>query len=233
MASLARRALGAARPSILARPFATSAPSLGKIPSIADVKPEDAKTFDAKQAEFRKAQEEARKAKKEQDSTLQQAKSSSQTSASASHDSRNLHAENVVPDAPSEAGAGGVAGDLANKLGLGSLSAGKDRDDRLAQDAGTRQGTLGRIIYGTPEGRELDREIERSFSQVLARGKYVHSIVFHKVKPDKVDEYVELIGGWYPKVANNTDNHVHLVGSWRTEVGDCDTFGKWMSTLIS
>jgi len=71
----------------------------------------------------------------------------------------------------------------------------------------------------------MDKEIELSFSQVLARGKYVHSIVFHDVKPDKVDEYVELVGGWYPKVAGVPENKVHLVGSWRTEVGDCDTFG--------
>ena len=71
----------------------------------------------------------------------------------------------------------------------------------------------------------MDHEIEKSFSQVLARGKYVHSIVMHSVKPDKVDEYVDLVGGWYPKVANTPEHHVHLVGSWRTEVGDCDTFG--------
>lgn len=71
----------------------------------------------------------------------------------------------------------------------------------------------------------MDRDIERSFSQVLARGKYVHSIVFHQVKPDKVEEYNELVGGWYPKVAADPANKVHLVGSWRTEVGDCDTFG--------
>lgn len=71
----------------------------------------------------------------------------------------------------------------------------------------------------------MDREIEKSFSQVLARGKYVHSIVFHSVKPKKVDEYVELVGKWYPKMAGLPENHVHLVGSWRTEVGDCDTFG--------
>ncbi|KAK1030287.1 hypothetical protein LTR33_017123 [Friedmanniomyces endolithicus] len=70
----------------------------------------------------------------------------------------------------------------------------------------------------------MDREIERSFSQVLARGKYVHSIVIHEVKPDKVDEYVELVGNWYPKMANMPENKVHLVGSWRTEVGDCDQF---------
>lgn len=71
----------------------------------------------------------------------------------------------------------------------------------------------------------MDHEIEKSFSQVLARGKYVHSIVFHSVKPDKVDEYVDLVGSWYPKMAGIEGNHVHLVGSWRTEVGDCDTFG--------
>ncbi|EME86962.1 uncharacterized protein MYCFIDRAFT_132457 [Pseudocercospora fijiensis CIRAD86] len=85
-------------------------------------------------------------------------------------------------------------------------------------------GRLSSLIYGTEEGREMDREIERSFSQVLARGKYVHSIVFHEVKPDKVEEYVKLVGGWYPKVAKDPENHVNLVGSWRTEVGDCDTF---------
>lgn len=71
----------------------------------------------------------------------------------------------------------------------------------------------------------MEKEMEHSFSQVLARGKYVHSIVFHEVKPDKVDEYVELVGQWYPKMAGMEENKVHLVGSWRTEVGDCDTFG--------
>jgi hypothetical protein len=87
-------------------------------------------------------------------------------------------------------------------------------------------GALSSLIYGTPAGRDLDKDIERSFSQVLARGKYVHSIVFHDVKPDKQDEYTELVGKWYPKMAGIPENKVHLVGSWRTEVGDCNTFGK-------
>jgi hypothetical protein len=82
------------------------------------------------------------------------------------------------------------------------------------------------LIYGTAEGRALDKDIETSFSQALARGKYMHSIVFHQVKPDKVDEYVKLVGDWYPKVASMPENKVNLVGSWRTEVGDCDTFGS-------
>lgn len=87
-----------------------------------------------------------------------------------------------------------------------------------------KAGPLTNLIYGTKEGRELDAQLEASFSQVLARGKYVHSIVFHEVKPEKVDEYVDLVGHWYPKMANAPENKVHLVGSWRTEVGDCDTF---------
>lgn len=95
---------------------------------------------------------------------------------------------------------------------------------------GKKTGALSSLIYGTPEGRELDKDIERSFSQVLARGKYMHSIVFHEVKPDKVDEYTKLVGEWYPRMASTPEHKVHLVGSWRTEVGNCDTFGK--STIV-
>ncbi|GJC97639.1 nipsnap family protein [Colletotrichum higginsianum] len=83
---------------------------------------------------------------------------------------------------------------------------------------------LTNLIYGTKEGRELDAQLEASFSQVLARGKYVHSIVHHEVKPDKVEEYTKLVGSWYPRMASMPENKVNLVGSWRTEVGDCDTF---------
>ncbi|KAL1963790.1 hypothetical protein VTN77DRAFT_7856 [Rasamsonia byssochlamydoides] len=100
------------------------------------------------------------------------------------------------------------------------------RDQREADTANQAQkrGRFSSLIYGTKEGQHFDRDIERSFSQVLARGKYVHSIVFHDVKPDKVDEYVELVGQWYPRMAALEENKVNLVGSWRTEVGDNDTF---------
>lgn len=91
-------------------------------------------------------------------------------------------------------------------------------------DSERKSGPLSNLIYGTKEGREMEAQIEASFSQVLARGKYVHSIVFHEVKPENVDEYTELVGHFYPKMANTPENKVHLVGSWRTEVGDCDTF---------
>ncbi|KAH8691004.1 hypothetical protein GQ44DRAFT_667283 [Phaeosphaeriaceae sp. PMI808] len=100
----------------------------------------------------------------------------------------------------------------------------KEARIREQENGKKKSGALSSLIYGTPEGRELDKDIERSFSQVLARGKYVHSIVVHDVKPDKVDEYADLVGNWYTKMASIPENKVHLVGSWRTEVGDCNTF---------
>ena len=119
----------------------------------------------------------------------------------------------------------GIAG-----VGLGSLTTHSvteaARESSYASESTKRKGKLASLIYGTHEGQQMDHEIEKSFSQVLARGKYMHSIVFHTVKPDRVDEYMELVGGWYPRVAGMEENHVHLVGSWRTEVGDCDTFGS-------
>lgn len=113
--------------------------------------------------------------------------------------------------------------------GLGSLSTvPTEKAAELAEESEGKGGRLASLIYGTKEGREMDAQIEASFSAVLARGKYVHSIVLHDVKPDKVDEYVDLVGKWYPKMAAMDDNKVHLVGSWRTEVGDCDTFGEFL-----
>ncbi|CEL07824.1 Putative NIPSNAP family protein [Aspergillus calidoustus] len=99
------------------------------------------------------------------------------------------------------------------------------RDEHLLEaNRSPKRGPLSSLIYGTKEGQQLDKDIERSFSQVLARGKYVHSIVFHEVKPDRVDEYVDLVGQWYPRMAAAEENRVNLVGSWRTQVGDNETF---------
>lgn len=109
---------------------------------------------------------------------------------------------------------------------LGSLAAGKKAE---VEEPPRKAGPLTNLIYGTKEGRELDAQLEASFSQVLARGKYVHTISFHEVKLDKLEEYVDLISSWYPKMASMPENKVHLVGSWRTEVGDTNTFG--MSSL--
>jgi hypothetical protein len=182
--------------------------------------PNKEQIFDRKQQEFRAQLSEKVRKQKEQE----------RVSATAAAKSQSSSASNSNDTSTSE---------LLKGQGLGSLSTATGEAARKQDEANGKRkpsgGRLSSLIYGTEEGREMDRDIERSFSQVLARGKYVHSIVFHDVKPDRVDEYVELVGGWYPRVASMPENRVHLVGSWRTEVGDCDTFGsspnrQWVST---
>lgn len=188
-------------PSTPIRAFASSAicrDSTTRSPGLGDVGADGAAAFDGKQKEFRENLAAAKRKKEQAESQLR-----SDSIDVDNHTSANL------------------------PLGLGSLSINETGEQRQAeQDTTTKRGgKLTNFIYGTPEGQQLDQEMERSFSQLLARGKYVHSIVFHDVKPDKVDEYVKTVGEWYPKVASNPDNKVNLVGSWRTEIGDCDTFG--------
>lgn len=184
------------------RPFTAlaAAQSPARAPALADITPDAASKFNERQKEFREGLVNAQKKKEQQES---QSSSPGHLSASDTSGGPNLLGKSLTSLLAEEARA------------------------REAQESGKKKGgALSSLIYGTPEGRELDKDIERSFSQVLARGKYVHSIVFHEVYPDKVDEYTELVGKWYPKIASMPENKVHLVGSWRTEVGDCDTFGE-------
>lgn len=205
------------------RPFTSASAAWSKAPALADIEPDTSHVFDKKQKHFRDNLAEAHRKRKESErASSQSAMSSSSSSSSASSSDAKL-SHSVSNDA-----AHGISENASHFLGSLSSVAGEAARKAEAASGDKKKGTglLSRVIHGTEEGREMDREIERSFSQVLARGKYVHSIVFHEVKPDKVEEYVKLVGGWYPKVAKDGDNHVNLVGSWRTEVGECDTFGE-------
>jgi len=207
--------------SSLHRALSTTTTVHQRTPALGDVTPNSASAFDKRQAEFRNQVREAEKAKKEQDSQ------------SSVHVSKTPTAPynavlGAAPTASTASDASSASSDVGH-VALGSLSTHDTeaaRQNASQHETSKRKGPLSSLIYGTHEGQQMDQEIEKSFSQVLARGKYVHSIVMHSVKPDKVDEYVKLVGDWYPKVAGIPENHVHLVGSWRTEVGDCDTFGR-------
>ncbi|KAL8719243.1 MAG: hypothetical protein Q9225_003728 [Loekoesia sp. 1 TL-2023] len=236
---LARRLLLRTSPSTAVRALSTTS-SYQRAPSLADIEPNGAPTFDARQKQFREGMKEAQKAKEQQDSQSVNASSSSSSSSALPAGRVGGGGAPTAQDAsnagsPSSASSGSSssssymqeAGNGHVMQALGSLATHTSEAAREAaqqQETSKRKGALSSLIYGTHEGQQMDQEIEKSFSQVLARGKYVHSIVFHSVKPDKVDEYVDLVGSWYPKMAKIEDNHVHLVGSWRTEVGDCDTF---------
>ncbi|TKA25994.1 hypothetical protein B0A50_05506 [Salinomyces thailandicus] len=184
---------------------------LRKAPALSEIKPDNSQAFDQKQEAFRQTLADLKKNKKAQERMQKEAQKSQSASQAKSSSSSQSSTTEYLDDAG---------------MGSLSLSAGEARksEDPNAANGQRKKGPLSSLIYGTEEGREMDREIERSFSQTLARGKYVHSIVFHDVKPDKVDEYTELVGSWYPRIAGMPENKVNLVGSWRTEVGDCDTF---------
>lgn len=224
--------------SLLVRPFHTSVP-VYRSPSIRDITPDSAEEFNARQKEFRDNLEVARKRREQQES--QSVGSSASTSPSpqspAARDRLREYA--AAPAAPNKSNASDDnnpvfdAADVLDNQALGSLSTHRSLGDDKTSEANraAKRGPFSSLIYGTKEGQQLDKDIERSFSQVLARGKYVHSIVFHEVKPDRVDEYVDLVGQWYPRMAGTEENRVNLVGSWRTQVGDNETFGIYTRSL--
>ncbi|KAL8734733.1 MAG: hypothetical protein Q9181_003097 [Wetmoreana brouardii] len=214
---LTRRLLLRLAPSPTVRTLSTTA-WYQRSPSLADIEPNGAPTFDARQKKFRDGIKEAQAAKEKQDSQSAAASSTPSTASTG----RAGKGASAFPSSYNNEMSDGHMSKALGSLSTHNTEAARENSEK--QDASKRKGALSSLIYGTREGQQMDQEIEKSFSQVLARGKYVHSIVFHSVKPDKVDEYVDLVGGWYPKMAKIEDNHVHLVGSWRTEVGDCDTF---------
>ena len=186
------------QPLALARRFSSSPVVSHVVPSIRDITPQSStEEFNARQKEFRQRLEADRQSKANNPDTHP---STPTSNASSSSESR-IEARHLYPGSDHEANLLYIDPSSSSSNGLSSL------------------------IYGTREAHLHDHEIQRSFSQLLARGKYVHSIVFHQVKPDKVAEYVDAIGQWYPHVASIEENKVNLVGSWRTEVGDNDTFG--------
>lgn len=194
----------AAAPRNGVRAFSATAAAQSKTPSMGDIDPSTSSvdTFTQKQRAFREQLAEAQK------------KQGARAFGAQNPGDDKSVSEKSAQGSPVNAGATAAA--------EAKQTDGQDR----------KSSPLTNLIYGTKEGRELDAQIEASFSQVLARGKYVHSIVQHEVKPEMVDEYVELVGHWYPKMANTPENKVHLVGSWRTEVGACDTFGTSMLSGI-
>lgn len=169
-----------------ARPFSTTTRTL-KSPALADVQPDNAHVFDQRQQKFREELSARVRREREQ-----------RESASASASTQAKH-----PSSPSSSTATALG-----EQGLGSLATGEKQSTSATEQKKVGSGPISKLIYGTEEGRKMDQDIERSFSQVLARGKYVHSIVFHEVKPDKVDEYVELVGSWYPRMAGMPENKV-------------------------
>ncbi|ORX63555.1 NIPSNAP-domain-containing protein [Linderina pennispora] len=76
------------------------------------------------------------------------------------------------------------------------------------------------VLYGSEQVRQ---ETQATLSKVLARGKYVHEMAVHHVKPGCLHEYQEIVGRLYPRMVQDMSPQVKLVGSWMTDIGELDT----------
>jgi len=63
-----------------------------------------------------------------------------------------------------------------------------------------------------------------SHSSAVSRGKYVHEIIRHEVKPDCTAAYKAVLAEYYPKIAADPRFALRHVGSWEVFIGDLDTF---------
>lgn len=123
---------------------------------------------------------------------------------------------------------------LAYLPSMGSLSPFKrSRQTRIGEQTGDESSdsakaaeklSMKTLLFGTEENLREEEQIERGFSSVMSRGKFVHEISRHSVKADKVEEYVELVSRVFPQIAADKENKIRLVGSWSHQVGDLDTF---------
>ncbi|KAI9202855.1 NIPSNAP-domain-containing protein [Polychytrium aggregatum] len=88
--------------------------------------------------------------------------------------------------------------------------------------AGKAQSIVKSILHGVSEDDSPFQEVQDTHSKLLARGKYVHELQIHDVKPEAWDDYLGLVGERYTKVAEDPAFKVKLFGSWTTEIGDLD-----------
>ena len=88
-------------------------------------------------------------------------------------------------------------------------------------------GLIRSILHGAPDAQDEITEIELQHSRIVGRNKYIHEVIHHHVKPDRVAEYRALIGGYYPAIVGDEANAVKLSGSWEVTVGEqIDTFSE-------
>ncbi|KAJ1965417.1 hypothetical protein H4R35_007063 [Dimargaris xerosporica] len=108
----------------------------------------------------------------------------------------------------------------ANTAAGGTTSPESEANDTNASLPKRASSLVSSILHGSPKAK---KEANDTFSRVLARGKYVHELVKHRIKPDCVDEYVQVVSEFYPRIVKDLQPQVKLCGSWLTAIGKLDT----------
>ncbi|KAF9928455.1 hypothetical protein FBU30_002357 [Linnemannia zychae] len=89
---------------------------------------------------------------------------------------------------------------------------------------GKVSGIVNSILHGSGNLPKLSQE---SWGVSLARGKYVHELQRHRIRPERYDDYVQLVSEVFPRIVKESNNKIRLTGSWTTEIGELDTAGKF------
>ncbi|KAL5036332.1 hypothetical protein BDEG_24272 [Batrachochytrium dendrobatidis JEL423] len=104
----------------------------------------------------------------------------------------------------------------------------KDSEDSTLESTPTQgsasvKSMFNSILRGAPnkEGNEPE-ELSVTYSKLMARGKYVHELQVHNVKPEAMDDYIALTAEHYPRIGKDQGSEVKLFGSWTTEIGELD-----------
>nr|GAT57472.1 predicted protein [Mycena chlorophos] len=80
------------------------------------------------------------------------------------------------------------------------------------------------LLHGSPEAKQSGDLDVLQHSRLVGRGKYVHEITVHRVKPDKTEEYKAAAEKYYVGIKNDSELGTKLSGNWEVIVGEQDTF---------
>ncbi|KAF9956356.1 hypothetical protein BGZ72_002835 [Mortierella alpina] len=98
---------------------------------------------------------------------------------------------------------------------------GNGNKDGAAKPLGKVSGIVNSILHGSGSlPKVLSQE---SWGVSLARGKYVHELQKHRIRPERFDDYVQLVSEAFPRMVKESNNRLRLTGSWLTEIGELDT----------
>ncbi|KAG0019765.1 hypothetical protein BGZ80_005306 [Entomortierella chlamydospora] len=114
----------------------------------------------------------------------------------------------------------------------GTDSAGSDdSSSSSSKPLGKVSGIVNSILHGS--GSLPKVQSQESWGVSLARGKYIHELQKHRIRPERFDDYVQLVSEAFPRMVKESNNKIRLTGSWLTEIGELDTAGKLLPYVFS
>ena len=99
---------------------------------------------------------------------------------------------------------------------------------KSSPDTGVK-GIVNTILHGSSG---MPGTYNETYSKLLSRGKSVHELSIHNVKPEAMDDYKGLIRSSYAKISADSKIPARLFGSFTTEIGELDQAGFYISNLL-